>query len=188
MLSRIIAGFDCSPWGATTGRQQPMPPRIEPLYTADERRRRDASGWTIVQGVLAPLQFVIFLVSLSLVLHYLITGDGVAEATASIVIKTLALYTIMITGSVWEKEVFGRYLFARAFFWEDAFSMLVLGLHTAYLVALYTGALDTRNLMLLALSAYVSYVVNAAQFVLKFRAVKREQTGWSGRAAAALPR
>ena len=86
------------------------------------------------------------------------------------------------------KEVFGRYLFARAFFWEDAFSMLVLGLHTAYLVALYTGALDTRNLMLLALSAYVSYVVNAAQFVLKFRAVKREQTGWSGRAAAALPR
>ena len=96
-----------------------------------------------LQGVLAPLQFVIFLVSLSLVLHYLITGDGVAEATASIVIKTLALYTIMITGSVWEKEVFGRYLFARAFFWEDAFSMLVLALHTLYVVALVHRRVST---------------------------------------------
>ena len=61
---------------------------------------------------------------------------------SSVVIKTLVLYTIMITGSIWEKEVFGRYLFAPAFFWEDVFSMLVLALHTAYLVALFAGALD----------------------------------------------
>ena len=60
-------------------------------------------------------------------------------ATVSVVVKTLLLYTIMITGSIWEKEVFGRYLFAPAFFWEDVFSMLVLALHTAYLVALVTG-------------------------------------------------
>ena len=41
----------------------------------------------------------------------------------------------MVTGAIWEKVVFGRYLFAPAFFWEDVFSMLVLALHTAYLVA-----------------------------------------------------
>ena len=60
-------------------------------------------------------------------------------------VKTLVLYTIMITGSIWEKEVFGRYLFAPAFFWEDVFSMLVLALHTAYLAALFTGWLDAAR-------------------------------------------
>ena len=50
-----------------------------PLYTAEERRRRDASPWTLVQGVLAPIQFVVFLVSLALVLRYLATGDGLAR-------------------------------------------------------------------------------------------------------------
>ena len=73
-----------------------------------ERQRRDASVWTLVQGVLAPLQFLVFLVSLALVLRYLSTGEGYALATASVVVKTLVLYTIMITGSIWEKEVFGK--------------------------------------------------------------------------------
>ena len=48
----------------------------QPLYTEAERRRRDASPWTLVQGVLAPLQFLVFLVSLALVLRYLATGNG----------------------------------------------------------------------------------------------------------------
>jgi hypothetical protein len=41
--------------------------------------------------------------------------------------------------------VFGVYLFARPFFWEDVFSMAVLALHTAYLVALATGALGPHR-------------------------------------------
>jgi len=146
-----------------------------PLYTTDERRRRDASGWTLVQGVLAPVQFLIFLVSLGLVLRFLATGEGQFAATVSVLIKTLALYTIMITGCLWEKAVFGRYLFAPAFYWEDVFSMAVLALHTAYLVAVATGALDARQQMHLALAAYASYVINATQFLLKLRAARLDQ-------------
>jgi 3-vinyl bacteriochlorophyllide hydratase len=142
------------------------------LYTAEERRRRDASAWTLVQGVLAPVQFLVFLVSLVLVLRYLANGEGYDAAVVSIVVKTLTLYAIMITGAIWEKEVFGVYLFARPFFWEDVFSMAVLALHTAYLVALATGALGPRELMLLALAAYATYVINAGQFVLKLRAAR----------------
>ena len=148
-----------------------------PLYTAEERRRRDASRWTLVQGVLAPVQFVVFLVSLVLVLRYLGTGAGLAAATVSIVVKTFTLYTIMVTGAIWEKDVFGRYLFARPFFWEDVFSMLVLALHSAYLVALATGFLDPRQQMLLALAAYATYVINATQFLLKLRAARRDAAG-----------
>ncbi len=145
------------------------------LYTAEERRRRDASGWTLVQGLLAPVQFVIFLVSLGLVLRFLASGEGQAWATGSVVVKTLALYTIMITGCLWEKAVFGRYLFAPAFYWEDVFSMLVLALHTAYLVALATNALQPRALMLLALAAYATYVINAGQFLWKLRLARLDQ-------------
>lgn len=144
------------------------------LYTAEERRRRDASGWTLVQGILAPVQFVVFLASLGLVLRYLWTGQGFDLATASIVVKTFVLYSIMVTGSIWEKEVFGCYLFARPFFWEDVVSMLVLALHTAYLAALVTHVLDPRQQMLLALAAYATYVVNAAQFILKLRAARMQ--------------
>lgn len=148
-----------------------------PLYTPAERRRRDTSVWTLVQGVLAPVQFFVFVVSLVLVLRWLATGQGYEIATASVVVKTLTLYTIMVTGCIWEKVVFGRWLFAPAFFWEDVFSMLVLALHTAYLVALAAGALDARALMGLALAAYASYVINAAQFVLKLRAARLDEAG-----------
>jgi 3-vinyl bacteriochlorophyllide hydratase len=144
----------------------------KPLYTAEERLRRDSSAWTIVQGILAPLQFIVFLVSLGLVLRFLATGEGETTAAASVVVKTLTLYAIMITGSIWEKVVFGRYLFAPAFFWEDVFSMLVLALHTAYIAAFAFGWLDARSLMVLALAAYGSYAINATQFILKLRAAR----------------
>ncbi|MEM9195421.1 MAG: 2-vinyl bacteriochlorophyllide hydratase [Myxococcota bacterium] len=149
--------------------------KSEPLYTPEQRRRRDETPWTLVQGVLAPVQFLAFLVSLVFVLRTLVTGEGAALAAASVIVKTLLLYAIMVTGAIWEKRVFGRYLFARAFFWEDVFSMLVLALHTAYLVSLFSGAVPTETQLLIALAAYAAYVINAAQFVLKLRAARLQQ-------------
>jgi len=145
------------------------------IYTPEERRRRDASRWTVVQGVLAPLQFAVFLVSLGLVVRFLLTGEGLWAASASVVVKTLVLYAIMITGAIWEKDVFGVYLFAPSFFWEDAVSMLVILLHTAYLVALFAGVLDAPQQMYLALAAYATYAINAGQFLLKLRGARLER-------------
>lgn len=146
------------------------------LYTPEQRARRDATPWTLVQGVLAPVQFLVFLISFSLVVRYLMTGEGFVLATWSIVIKALILYTIMITGAIWEKVVFGRYLFAPAFFWEDVFSMLVLALHSAYLVAIFFDLLGAQGQMALALAAYVTYVINAAQFLWKLRMARLQGT------------
>jgi 3-vinyl bacteriochlorophyllide hydratase len=147
-------------------------PTAPPLYTPEQRRRRDATRWTLVQGLLAPLQFLVFAISLVLVLRYLSTGDGLAVATASVVLKTALLYTIMVTGCIWEKVVFDVWLFAPAFYWEDVFSMAVLALHTAYLLAVWQGWLGPRGQMLLALAAYAAYVINATQFLLKLRAAR----------------
>lgn len=123
----------------------------------------------MVQAVLAPIQFLVFLLSLWLVVRYLLSGDGYVIATASIVIKTCILYAIMITGAIWEKDVYGRYLFAPAFFWEDMMSMLVLALHTAYLGALFFNIGTPDTLIAIALAAYGAYVVNAAQYIWKLR-------------------
>jgi 3-vinyl bacteriochlorophyllide hydratase len=144
------------------------------LYTPEERVRRDESVWTVVQGVLAPVQFLVFLISLALVIRTLTTGEGAFAADVSIVIKTLVLYTIMITGSIWEKVVFGKWLFANAFFWEDVFSMLVLALHSLYLVMLFAGIGSTEQRLLVALAGYGAYVINAGQFLWKLRMARLE--------------
>lgn len=138
------------------------------LYTPEERARRDATVWTVVQGVLAPIQFLVFLISLALVVRYLLAGTGYEVATLSIIVKTLLLLTIMVTGAIWEKVVFGQWLFAPAFFWEDVFSFLVIALHLTYVFALLSGW-DATMQMWIALAAYVAYVINAGQFVWKLR-------------------
>lgn len=146
------------------------------LYSAEERLRRDASKWTVVQGVLAAFQFLVFAISLILVLRTLLTGDGVWIANLSVVFKTLVLLTIMVTGSLWEKDVFGQYLFAPTFFWEDVVSFVVIALHMTYVMALLTDFLNVRELMLLALVAYATYAMNAAQFLWKLKQARAGQT------------
>jgi 3-vinyl bacteriochlorophyllide hydratase len=175
--SKILNGWLDSlapcPWPAHTGSHIAAAParrsRSAQLYSREERVRRDASPWTTVQAVLAPLQFLVFAISLVLVLRFLMTGEGYDIATASILAKTFLLYLIMITGSIWEKEVFGKWLFAPAFFWEDVFSILVLALQTAYLVALLTGWGSQQDQMMIAIAAYAAYAINATQFLLKLR-------------------
>lgn len=176
----IIDKIAPCPWSATTGSSAPIyhphGPVQRPLYTPEEKQRRDATPWTLVQGILAPVQFLVFAISLALVLRYLVTGNGYAIAAYSVVVKTMVLYLIMITGCIWEKKVFDKYLFAPAFFWEDAFSMLVLALHTAYLFELFARTTSARQLMFLAIAAYAAYVINATQFVLKLRAARLQAT------------
>lgn len=146
------------------------------LYTDAQRKRRDESVWTLVQGILAPIQFLVFLCSLTLVIRFLLTGEGESAAEVSILLKTLILYLIMITGSIWEKVVFDEWLFARPFFWEDVFSMAVLALHTAYLVMLFGGWGSVQEQLYVALAAYATYVINAGQFLWKLRVARLQGT------------
>jgi 3-vinyl bacteriochlorophyllide hydratase len=168
--------YDPAPWPNAACKAWKAPPEYfhPPLYTPEQRLIRDKSPWTMVQAVLAPLQFLIFLVSLGLVGRYLATGQGYDIATYSIVAKTIALYVIMITGSIWEKVVFDEWLFADGFFWEDVFSMLVLGLQSLYLGALVFGWWSPNTQIMIALAAYATYVINATQFVWKLRIARLE--------------
>ena len=149
-------------------------PQRQPLYTPAQRARRDATVWTLVQGLLAPVQFLACAVSIVLVIRFLWTAEGYVAATGSILVKTFLLYLIMVTGAIWEKVVFGQFLFAPAFFWEDVVSFGVIALHTAYLWGLITGRIPADALMWLALAAYAAYIVNAGQFLWKLRMARRD--------------
>ena len=145
------------------------------LYTPQQRERRDSTVWTLVQGVLAPMQFLVFAVSLVFVVNYLSNGSGYSAAVASVLLKTAFLLAIMVTGAIWEKVVFGRYLFAPAFFWEDVVSMVVIVLHVAYVLCWLFNWIPASQQMVLALVAYAAYVINAAQFLLKLRAARLDE-------------
>jgi len=149
------------------------------LYTPEQKKRRDETVWTLVQGVLAPLQFLVFAISTVFVINFLLNGTGLDVATASVILKTLILYCIMVTGAIWEKVVFGRYLFAPAFFWEDVVSMGVIALHTLYLLMWLTGSGSPQEQMVVALAAYGAYLVNAIQFLLKFQQARSSASDMS---------
>ncbi len=157
------------PKGLKMGDIMPGEMHSAQLYTPEQKIRRDESKWTMVQAILAPIQFVVCFISIFLVLRYLTSGVGYNIATLSIILKTLVLYLIMITGAIWEKEVFGQYLLAPAFFWEDVVSFFVIALHTAYLIVLIGGFMTFEGQMWLALVAYLAYIINALQFLLKLR-------------------
>ncbi len=156
-----------------------------PLYTPEQRVRRDRTRWTLVQGILAPLQLLAMVISVVLVVRYLRTGEGLLAANVSVVIKTLFLYVIMVTGAIWEKVVFGQYLFHEKFFWEDVVSMVVISLHTVYLYGLFADWTPQGNLVI-ALAAYACYTVNAIQFLLKLRAARLADAHHSAPATAGV--
>jgi 3-vinyl bacteriochlorophyllide hydratase len=136
------------------------------LYTDEQLIRRDASIWTKVQGVLAPVQFIAFLISFGLVARYLATGEGYETATVSVWVKISLLWAITITGMIWEKEIFGHYFLAREFFWEDVGNAVAMLTHNLYFVVQALGW-PREQVMLVMLFAYCTYLINCGQFVYK---------------------
>jgi len=64
--------------------------------------------------------------------------------------------------------------------------MVVMALHTAYVVMWLAGWGTPTEQMWVALAAYASYVVNALQFLLKFQAAKQTASADADGAHAVL--
>lgn len=135
-------------------------------YTPEQFARREASPWTRVQIVLAPIQFLAFLISFALVVRFLVSGAGYTAATVSVLIKIGLLWAITISGMIWEKQIFGHYFLAREFFWEDVGNAVAIATHSLYFVARGLHWSE-HSVMLVMLLAYCTYLVNCAQFVRK---------------------
>ncbi|MBX0326166.1 2-vinyl bacteriochlorophyllide hydratase [Oscillochloris sp. ZM17-4] len=136
------------------------------MYTPDQLARRERSKWTRVQIILAPIQFVAFLISFGLVIHYLVTGQGYLAATISIWVKIALIWALTITGMLWEYDMYDHYFMAKEFFWEDLGNLIAILTHNAYFVAKWVGA-DERTVMWVMVFAYITYLFNAAQFIVR---------------------
>ena len=134
-------------------------------YTPEQLAKRNRSPWTKVQAILAPIQFLAFLISFALVIHYLLTGENYALANASVLVKISLLWAITITGMIWEKEIFGHWFMAPQFFWEDVGNAVAMFFHNLYFVARWLDWSD-RAVMSLMLVAYTTYLINCGQFVM----------------------
>lgn len=153
-------------------------------YTPEQMRRRQQSKWTIVQAILAPLQFLTFIISVILIIRYLSTGLDYQITTISILIKIALMWLITITGMLWEKEVFGQWFLAPQFFWEDVMNAVSLILHNGYFIGLLLGASE-RDLVLVMLVAYASYMINFAQFLVRGLRSRKQRQSAAGTAQSA---
>lgn len=145
-----------------------------PRYTPEQLEKRNTSVWTKVQVILAPIQFVIFIAGLAVTLLYKaeIAIDNFAWVTIFVILKTFIFLLIFFTGALFEKDVFDEYVFAPEFFWEDVGSTIAIVVHISYFILFYMG-LDENILIWTALLAYLSYLINAAQFLIRFIIEKR---------------
>lgn len=119
-----------------------------------------------MQIILAPIQFVAFVISFALVVRYLATGNGYMAATISVWIKIALIWVLTITGMLWEYDMFDHYFLAKEFFWEDIGNLIAIITHNLYFVAQWMGA-DSRTVMWVMVFAYITYLFNAAQFVAR---------------------
>jgi 3-vinyl bacteriochlorophyllide hydratase len=136
------------------------------MYTPEQLARREASPWTRVQMILAPIQFIAFIISFILVAYYLVSGEAYVAATISVLVKIGLIWAITITGMLWEKDVYDHYFMAREFFWEDLGNLIAILTHNAYFVVQWLGW-SQRDVMIVMLVAYITYLFNAGQFLVK---------------------
>jgi len=137
------------------------------LYTQEQLARRKASPWTRVVSALAPTQFIAFVISFYFVLQFILTNQGYLAATVSVWIKIILLWAITIAGMLWEKDVYDHYFMAREFFWEDFGNLVAMITHNAYFIVQYLGCSE-RDVMLVMLFAYCTYLFNFGQFMVKY--------------------
>jgi len=139
-----------------------------PRYTPEQLAKRNASVWTEIQILLAPVQFVIFLTGIGLNALYASNPASIDFFWISVAIlfKTLFFVILFITGMFFEKDLFGKWVFSKEFFWEDVGSSVATFFHFLYFVLAWKGYPD-GTLVIWATVAYSSYIINAVQYLVR---------------------
>ncbi|ACF15167.1 2-vinyl bacteriochlorophyllide hydratase [Chloroherpeton thalassium ATCC 35110] len=146
-----------------------------PRYTPEQLRKRNNSVWTKVQLYLAPIQFVVFIIGVILtVMYYHGALEDFSIVTWALLIKTLFLVVLFVTGAFFEKEIFDIWVFSPEFLWEDIGSSIATTVHFLYFILAYMGKSEDV-LVWTAFAAYFSYVVNAIQYLVRIFLEKQNE-------------
>ncbi|KAA6232002.1 2-vinyl bacteriochlorophyllide hydratase [Chlorobium phaeovibrioides] len=139
-----------------------------PRYTPDQLARRNASIWTDVQLILAPIQFVVFLLGVGVTALYAMDSTlfSFYWVSVAILFKSFLFGLLFVTGAYFEKEIFDKWVFSKEFLWEDVGSVFAAAFHLLYFVLAFMGASEDV-LVQEAFLAYFTYVLNAMQYLVR---------------------
>jgi 3-vinyl bacteriochlorophyllide hydratase len=129
--------------------------------------RRSASIWTKIHPVFALGQLLAFCVSVGLLVGYfrgVVTFDAVHQ---SVLVKVALMIGAIVTGALWEKDVFGHYWFAPEFLGEDTMTVNVFILHIGYLAMVVAHPDNVTAQIGTLIVAYGVYIANVAQYILR---------------------
>ncbi len=129
--------------------------------------RRSASVWTKIHPVFALGQLLAFFVSVGLLIGYFRGSVSFDVVHESVLLKVALMVGAIVTGALWEKDVFGHYWFAPEFMGEDTMTVNVFILHLGYLTMVLAHPQNITAQIGTLLVAYTVYIANVAQYVLR---------------------
>jgi 3-vinyl bacteriochlorophyllide hydratase len=129
--------------------------------------RRSASVWTKIHPIFALGQLLVFFVSVGLLFGFFRGAVSFETVHASVLLKVTLMLGAIVTGALWEKDVFGKYWFAPEFMGEDTMTVNVFILHVGYLVMAVTHPENVTAQIGTLIVAYGVYIANVAQYVLR---------------------
>jgi 3-vinyl bacteriochlorophyllide hydratase len=137
------------------------------------RERREASIWTKIHPVFAIGQLGVFAVSAVLLIMYFFHLTTFSTVFLSVLIKIVFMIGAVITGSLWEKDVYGAWWFAYDYFIEDVMTLNVFLLHIAFLVTAYLWSSNMQAVISMLLVAYGVYFLNVIQYIVRHSGNKK---------------
>ena len=137
-------------------------------YTPEQLLKRNASVWTDIQIILAPVQFLLFVAGVTITALYqnALFVPGIYWVSLAILFKTLFFALLFITGMFFEKEIFNKWVYSKEFLWEDIGSTIAAAFHLLYFILAFLGYPE-HVLIWEAFLAYLTYVLNALQYLTR---------------------
>ena len=135
--------------------------------------RREASTWTRIHPAFAIGQLGAFAVSVVFLVLFFFHLTSFATLYLSVLVKIAFMIGAVITGSLWEHDMFGKWWFAHEFFVEDVMTMNVFLLHVAFLVTVYVWPSHMPAILSVLLVAYGAYALNVVQYIVAHHVMKR---------------
>jgi 3-vinyl bacteriochlorophyllide hydratase len=138
------------------------------------RERRTASIWTVIHPLFAIGQLLAFLVSVGFLIAYFEGAVSFYAVHVSVLVKIGLMVGAVLTGSFWERDVYGYWWFAPEFLQEDVMTLIVFLFQLTYL-AMVGFHSDLRVAVVAVLIiAYAVYLGNVAQYIHRTQTRKKE--------------
>jgi 3-vinyl bacteriochlorophyllide hydratase len=136
--------------------------------------RRKASIWTTIHPLFAIGQLLVFFVSVGLFVAYLRGAVPFQFVHVSVLVKIALMVGAVITGSLWERDVFGYWWFAPEFLFEDVMTLIVFITQMTYLAMVFTHPQLMGVILGVLIFAYTVYIANVAQYIHRTQTAKKE--------------